>query len=163
MRNTASRLGLIISVIGCAAMGGSAERLYPANETRAPGDEPYVQVTSVRIEPSTIHKDMKPDRATIIVQIMLRGEAPPDSTARVDVGTYSADPPENKVSYGEQTQTVPLKEKLVAVQFTVELTAQSIRGKVIVAATIHETTKGVHIKQPESYKDWQTELATTVP
>src|SRR5260370_10288107 len=96
MRNTASRLGLIISVIGWAAMGGSAERLYPANETDAPGDEPYVEVTSVRIQPSTIHKDMEPDRAAIIVKIMLRGEAPPHSTGRVYVATYSAHPPQHE-------------------------------------------------------------------
>ncbi len=163
MRNAASRLGFITWVTICAAIGGSAERLHEAREARAPGDEPYVQVTSVRIEPPTIHKDMKPDRATIIVQIALRGEAPPDSTARVDVGTYSADPSENKVIYAEQSQTVPLKESLAAVKFTVESTSQSLRGKVIVAATIHETTKGVHIKEPQSYKDWQAELATIVP
>jgi hypothetical protein len=97
-------------------------------------------------------KDVKPDRATIIVQIMLRGEAPPDSTARVDIGSYSADPTGNMVSYGEQSQTVPLKEKNIVVKFTAEANSQTLQGKIIVAATIHKTTKGVNIKQPESCK-----------
>ena len=93
----------------------------------------------------------KPDRATIIVQIMLRGEAPPDSTARVDIGSYSADPTGNKVSYGEQSQTVPLKEKNVVVKFAVEANSQTSQGKFIVAATIHKTAEGINMKQPESY------------
>jgi hypothetical protein len=78
-------------------------------------------------------KLVKPDRATIIVQIMLRGEAPQDSTARVDIGSYSADPTGNIVSYGEQSQTVPLKEKNIVVKFTAEvkfpnLTREDHRG-----------------------------------
>jgi hypothetical protein len=101
---------------------------------------------------------VKPDRATIIVQIMLRGEAPPDSTARVDIGSYSADPTGNMVSYGEQSQTVPLKKKNVVVKFAVEANSQTSQGKIIVAATIHKTEEGINIKQPESYKGWNAEL-----
>jgi hypothetical protein len=160
---SSARLAPIIALIMGMYMEGGAERLCAAREKNATDDEPYVQVTSVTIEPSTIHRNVKPDRATIIVQIMLRGEAPPDSTARVDIGTYSADPTGNMVSYGEQSQTFPLKEKNIVVKFAAEANSQTSQGKIIVAATIHKTTKGVNIKQPESYKDWRAELVTMVP
>jgi hypothetical protein len=164
MRNRfLARLALIIALIGWAYMGGGVERVCAAREKNAPDDEPYVQVTSVTIEPSTIHRNVKPDRATIIVQIMLRGEAPPESTARVDIGSYSADPTGNMVSYGEQSQTVPLKENNIVVKFAAEANSQTSQGKIIVAVTIHKTTKGINIKQPESYKDWRAELVTMVP
>jgi hypothetical protein len=149
---SSARLAPIIALIMGMYMAGGAERLCAAREKNATDDEPYVQVTSVTIEPSTIHRNVKPDRATIIVQIMLRGEAPPDSTARVDIGSYSADPTGNMVSYGEQSQTVPLKEKNVVVKFAVEANSQTSQGKIIVAATIHKTAEGINIKQPESYK-----------
>jgi hypothetical protein len=55
--------------------------------------------------------------------------APPDSTARVDIGSYSADPTGNLVSYGEQSQTVPLKEKNVVVKFAVEANSQTSQGR----------------------------------
>jgi hypothetical protein len=77
--------------------------------------------------------------------------APPDSTARVDIGSYSADPTGTMVSYGEQSQTVPLKEKNVVVKFAVEANSQTSQGKIIVAATIHKTAEGINIKQPECH------------
>jgi hypothetical protein len=164
MRNRfLASLASFIALIYCVPMGGLAEGLYTANEKHAPDEEPYVQVTSVSVELPTIHKDSKPDGTAVFVQIMLRGEAPPNATARVDVGTYSSDPPENDVSYPKQTQTIPLKEKLTVVKFTAESSSKTVSGKVIIAANIHETSKGVRIKQPESPKDWRAELITAVP
>jgi hypothetical protein len=62
------------------------------------------------------------------------------------------------VSYGEQSQTVPLKEKNVVVKFAVEANSQTSQGKIIVAATIHKTAEGINIKQPESYEGWSAEF-----
>ena len=153
-------LASFIALIYCVPVGGLAER---AGEKHVPDEGPYVQVTSVSVELSTIHKDSKPDRTAIFVQIMLLGEAPPDATAGVNVGTYSSDPPENDVSYPKQTQTIALKEKLTVVKFIAESSSKTVSGKVIIAANIHETSKGVRIKQPESPKDWRAELATLDP
>jgi len=152
-----------IVLIGCVPIGGEAERLYTDNEKHAPDEGPSIQVTSVAVEPSTIYKDRKPDRATIFVQIMLRGEAPPKATARVDIATYSSDPPDNEVSYPEHSQTIPLNEKLVVAKFTVESIPRTVSGKVILAANIQEAAKGVNIKRPESTKDWLAELMINAP
>jgi len=89
---------------------------------------------------------------------MLRGEAPPNATARVDLGTYSTDPPGNNVSYEQQSQAAPLKEKLTVVKFNLSSTSQTVPGKIVVAAIIHNTTKGVNIKAPEEPKNWRAEL-----
>jgi hypothetical protein len=64
----------------------------------------------------------------------------------VGIGSYSADPTGNMVSYGEQSQTVPLKEKNVVVKFAVEANSQTSQGKIIVAATIHKTPEGVNLR-----------------
>jgi len=120
--------------------------------------EPYVQVTSAVLDPSTIHKAGQPRTSTVIVQIMLRGEVPPNVTARVDVGTYSTDPPGNDVAYEQQSQAAPLKEKLTVVKFNLTSSSQTVPGKIVVAAIIHSTTKGVNIKAPEEPKDWHAEL-----
>ena len=54
---SSARLAPIIALIMGMYMEGGAERLSAAPEKNATDDEPYVQVTAVTIEPSTIHDD----------------------------------------------------------------------------------------------------------
>lgn len=152
---------VITSVISCVA--AVAGRVHAIQEKEAPVDEPYVQVTSITVEPTTIHKDSRPQRATIFVQIKLGGAAPPASTVRVDIGTYSSHPAENGVSYVKQSKTVPIREGLTVVEFTAEVNPHTVTGKVVIAADIREVSKGVNIKPPDSYENYRAELFTTVP
>jgi hypothetical protein len=126
-------------------------------------DESYVQITSVSIEPSTIHIAGKPDEATVTVQILVHGKVPPDSKARVDVGTYSTDPPGIKVYYPKENETVRLDKPLVAVRLAVQTTPETVAGKVVVAATIHEVTGVRRIKEPQSDEDWRAEVTIADP
>jgi hypothetical protein len=127
-------------------------------------EESYVQITSVTIEPSTIHKEKKPDEATVTVQVLVHGKVPPNSTARIDIGTYYTKPPGNKLYYPRQTETVPLdKEELMVVRFGAQTTADTVAEKVVIAATIYRVSGVRKIKDPESYKDWRAEVGTAVP
>lgn len=126
-------------------------------------DESYVQITSVSIEPSKIHKVEKPNEATVTVQVLVHGKVPPSSTATIDVGTYSTKPPGNKVFYPTEKETVTLDTELIAVRFTVQTTPETVSGAVVVAATIHDVTGVRKIKEPECYKDWRAEVTTAVP
>lgn len=161
--NSLAFLTALVVLVTCAVIRGHAGALSGPHGQLAETAEPYVQVTSVTIEPSTIHKAQQPYVATIIVQIMLRGEAPPDSTARVDVGTYFTDPPGNKVSYDNQSRTITLKEKLTSAKFSAQSTPQTAAGKVVVAAVVSKTTKGVNIKEPDDPKNYRAELVVSDP
>ena len=126
-------------------------------------EESYVQITSVSIEPSKIHKSGKPDEATITVQVLVHGKVPSNATARIDVGVYSTTPPGNKVFLPKKQETVALDKELLAVLFTVQTTPETVSGSVVIAATTHEA-KGVRkIKEPESYENWRAEVTTAVP
>ena len=57
----------------------------------------YIQVTSVTVEPPTVHKTQSPNTTTVIAQILLRGSAPSNPEAIVEVGTASSDPPNNEL------------------------------------------------------------------
>jgi len=164
MRNRL-RACLMLPVVlgGFALIQGQAGTLWQPHEQSTSVAEPYVQITSVTIDPPRIHKSEQPSKARIIVQVLLQGEAPADSTARIDIGTYSYNPPGNKVSYGNQSRTVLLKEKLTTTEFTVESTPEAMAGKVVVAATIFKTTKGVNIKPPDEPHNWQAELSVLDP
>ena len=80
---------LVLAFIGCGRLVGEAGTAPLLFQAPTPVDEPYIQVTRVTVEPSTIHKTDQPSRATVVVQVMLRGQAPANSEANVQVGTYS--------------------------------------------------------------------------
>jgi hypothetical protein len=125
-------------------------------------DEVYAQVSCVTIEPSAIHIVEKPDATTVIVQIILRGPVPPNSTARVGVGTYSTDPPGINVSY-DPVQIVQLKESPTVVKFRAKVGSQTTAGKLIVAASINGATNGVKVKISENPQDWHGKLVIADP
>ena len=67
---------LVLAFIGFGRLVGEAGTAPLFFQAPAPVDEPYIQVTRVTVEPSTIHKTDQPRRATVVVQVMLRGQAP---------------------------------------------------------------------------------------
>jgi len=154
---------LVLAFIGCWRLVGEAGTAPLLFQAPAPVDEPYIQVTRVTVEPSTIHKTDQPRRATVVVQVMLRGQAPANSEANVQVGTYSTTPPGINVEYENPTRTVPLKKDITVVEFTVEAGSQTASGRVVVAASIGGATKGIKIHDPVSPEDWHAELVTQVP
>lgn len=125
-------------------------------------DEAYVQVSSVTVEPSTIHKVNSPNETTVVVQIILGPRVPPDSTAKVAVGTYSTDPPGNNLTY-DPVQTVSLNESPVTVKLKARTGPQTGAGKLIVAASIIGATNGVKVKPPQDPKAWQAKLLIADP
>lgn len=149
--------------IGTLALAGwvAGVKSVAPSETAAE-EKPWVQVTAVTIEPATIHKAHQPYTATVTVQVVLHGEAQRDASAKVEVATYSADPPGNNVSYSK-IQNVPLKESLTIIRFAAEVDSKTVAGKLIVAASIDGTTGGIRVKQPESDKDWHAELCIQDP
>jgi hypothetical protein len=165
MRSTGLACSLLVfAFVGYGLVAGETEMPLVRPQASAPVTEPYIQVTSVTIEPSAIHKTQKPNTATVIVQVMLRGQAPPNPEAIVEVGTYSSDPPGINVKYENPTRTVSLKKDITVVKFAAEANSQTARGKLVVAATIGGATKGINIKDPpESPKDCHAELVTLDP
>jgi hypothetical protein len=156
-------LMLPLVLCGFALIQGQAGALSQPHQQPTSVAEPYVQITSVTIDPPRIHRSEQPSKARIIVQFLLQGEAPADSTARIDIGTYSYNPPGNKVSYDNQSRTVSLKERLTTAEFTVESTPETVAGKVVVAATIFKTTKGINIKPPDEPNNWHAEFSILDP
>jgi len=126
-------------------------------------DESYVQITAVSIVPRTVHKASNPREATISVQVMVHGEVAPNASARVDVATFSADPPENKVYYPRPSETVRLDRPLVVVEFPVQTSGDTVPGSVTIAADIYRVTGVKKVKRPESVDDWTAKVKTAVP
>lgn len=125
--------------------------------------EPYVQITSVSVEPSAIHVKADPLDATVIVQMILRGNAPKDAKVRVEVGSYSSDPPGISVRYSEP-QTIAPKEPLTTLKFSVASEPATVQGKLKIAATIYGPgTKGVNIQLPPSPSDWVAQMNVVDP
>jgi hypothetical protein len=158
LRCSALFLALIAGVSSAQGPGASS-----APQAQPTGKEGYVQVTSVTIEPTTIHKINKPDHSTVFVQVLADGKIPPDSNATVEIGTYSTAPPGIKVCYAKQSEIVPVKKGLIVVRFQVRTCPDTGPGKVVIAATVHYVTGILKIKDPASYGDWRAELVTAVP
>ncbi|HUJ41726.1 MAG TPA: hypothetical protein VLW54_14385 [Candidatus Acidoferrales bacterium] len=156
------RANLILALSTLAALAGVPAS--PSNRQSAKQDEEsYVQITSVSVEPSKIHKVERPNEATVTVQVMVHGKVPSNATARIDLGVYSTKPPGNKVFFPKDQETVALDKELIAVVFTVQTTPETVAGTVVVAATIHEVRGVGRIKEAETYKDWRAEFTTAVP
>src|SRR5882762_1450161 len=84
------RFLLIVAVMGCLLLTRHARTAPSYPQAPTPVSESYVQVTSVTIEPSTIHRTQNPNTATVIAQILLRGQAPPNPEAIIELGTDSS-------------------------------------------------------------------------
>jgi hypothetical protein len=163
MQNTALACSLLVfSFIGCGLVIEEAETPLVRSQASGPVTEPYVQVTSVTVEPSAIHKTQKPNKASVIVQIMLRGQAPANPEAIVEVGTYSSDSPNNELKYENPTRTVSLVQGVTVVKFKAETTPKTFQGKIKVAATLGGATKGIDIKDSEP-KDYLADLTVLDP
>jgi len=153
---------LIVTVMGCLLLTLNARTAPSYPQSPTPVSESYVQVTSVTVEPSTVHKTQNPNTVTIIAQILLSGEAPPSPEAIVEVGTASSDPPNNELRYENPTRTVPLKKGVTVVKFKAETVPTSFQGKIKVAVTLGGATRGVATKCSEP-RDYSAELTVTDP
>jgi len=107
---------LIVTVMGCVLLTRDARTAPSYPQAPTPVSESYVQVTSVTIEPSTIHRTQDPNTATVIAQILLGGQAPPNPEAIIEVGTYSSDPPNDELKYEKPTRTVSLEKGVSQIQ-----------------------------------------------
>jgi hypothetical protein len=144
-----------ISILGA---GDKAAR-RPADKLPTP---PSVQVSSVTLDPPTIYRSRQPFLAVVTVQVKVQGQAPRDAQAKVEVATYSADPPGNKVKYSEP-QSLSLDKPLIIAKFTVEITSDSVPGTINIAASIDQTSGGVQIRPPEASSDRLARLAISDP
>ena len=120
-----------------------------------------VQVTSVTVEPSAIHKKQRPN-TTVIAQILLRGKPPSNPHAVVEVGTSSSDPPNNELRYHDPIRSVALQKGVTVVKFKAESTAGTFAGKIKVSVTLGGATKGIKVKDSEP-KDYIAEATILEP
>jgi hypothetical protein len=153
---------LSLTLMGCILLIGEARTAVSHPQVATPVSDADVQVTSVTAEPSTIHKTQSPNTATVIVQILLRGQAPPKPEAIVEVGSYSSDPPNNELRYENPTRTVQLEKGVTVVKFKAETVPKSFQGKIKVAVTLGGATKGISVKDSEP-KDYIAELTVVDP
>ena len=120
--------------------------------------QPWVQITSVIVEPSTIRKTQEPNAATLVVQILLWGNPPPGPEIKLEVGTYSSHPPDIAVKYEKPTRQVPLHQGVNVVKVKLEPGPDSKAGKINIIAIIMGASKGLNIKQPDSPELCQAKL-----
>lgn len=153
---------LLLTSLGSAALRTGGEPT-PRQQSAVPdGEGAWVQVTSVTIQPTTIHRSAEPNAAVVTVQMIVHGQPPRNATAKVEVATYSADPSGNNAAYSE-IQTVRLSDKLMALKFSVRSDSTTVPGKLTVAGSVDEATTGVKIKQPDANKNWLAELHIAEP
>jgi len=153
----------ILALFGYTFLTYNARTIAGYPQAPAPSSESYVQVSSVTVEPYTIHKSENPNTATVVVvQVLLRGQAPPNPQAILEVGTSSSDPPNNELKYENPTRTVSLVKGVTVVKFKAETTPKTFRGKIKVSATLGGATKGIDIKDSEP-KDYIAELTVLAP
>ena len=152
----------LLTPISCAILAPEAGTLSGIFQAAAPVSEPYVQVSSVTVEPAAIHKTDSPNATAVVVQIFLLGQAPPNPKAVIELGSYSSDPPNNELKYENPTRTVSLVKGVTVVKFKAETTSKSFQGKIKVAATLGGATKGINVKHSEP-KDYLAELTVIDP
>ena len=116
-----------------------------------------------RLNPPKSIRPQNPNTATVTIQHLLRGEAPPNPEATLEVGTNSSDPPNNELKYDNPTtRTVSLKNGVTVVKLKAETAAKTFQGKIKVSATLGGATKGIEIKDSEP-KDYIAELTILDP
>lgn len=147
----------ILAFLGCAFLKPEARMAVQHAQEPTTVPEPFVQVTSVTVEPSAIHRTPSPNTATVIAQILLRGNPPSNPHAVVEVGTSSSDPPNNELRYDDPTRTVALQKGVTVVKFKAEPTPRTFGGKLRVAVTLGGATKGINIRDSEP-KDYIAEV-----
>jgi len=147
----------ILALFSCIFFPSNARSLPGYSQTPARASDSYVRVSSVTVESATIHKTESPNATTVVVQIFLSGQAPPNPEAIIEVGTSSSDPPNNELKYENPTRTVSLVKGVTVVKFKAETTPKTFPGKIKVAATLGGATKGIDIKDSEP-KDYIAEL-----
>jgi hypothetical protein len=116
---------------------------------------PWVQVTSVTVEPSTVHKT---GADNLIVQILLWGEPPPEPEIKLEVGTHSSDPPDNTVKYDKPTRSVRLHKGVNVEKITVNADSNTRKGTIRIIAIIMGVSKGLNIKPPDSSENCTAKL-----
>jgi hypothetical protein len=119
---------------------------------QAPGalekTKPFVQVSSVSVDPKVIHRAGAP--ATITVQVASSGlEQIERPEIKVHVGTDTADPPDPKVNveYLDSPQTQRIKVTSPAVfTFKVRAAKDALPGDITVKADVIGATVGIDIR-----------------
>lgn len=159
MKTAASAATLVLVIAGIAA-ARVPNRTHSETKTNA-RDDPYVQIASITVEPTSIHISDDAE-ATITVLMIVRGNPPSGAITRVDVGDYSSQPPGERLQYAPaQTQTVQLQRSnsLVVIRFKARPERGTRAGKVRIAATVYGlATKGVSIREPVCPQAWIGEL-----
>jgi hypothetical protein len=164
MQLRSSTVPLILFTVACPFLSVH-DTWTPSHDAQAPAARPdtYAQITSVTVEPSSIHKAKEPSETTVIIQILLQGEAPPDPEVKLDVSTYSSDPPNNTLRFDDPTRKVALREGLTTVRAKAESTPETTAGKIRIIADITQPTKGVNIKAPDPPENGIAELTIVDP
>lgn len=152
---------LLIAAITVA--GGNCEEFGYAQQNPAEG-EPSVRVVSVSLDRSLIHKTLSPNGAILSVIVDVRGRVPKGSTATVEAGSYSGNPPRNGLVYEPTERIIPLTPGRTTVTFDVRADPKTTNGSVVIAASIGPTTNGIKAisLQPE-FRQWRTQVETRDP
>jgi len=153
---------IVLVLMSYALLRPGARAALRHHQASTTASDAYVQVTSVAVEPPTMHKTQNPNTATVVVQILLRGSAPSNPEAAVEVGTASSDPPNNELRYDDPTRTVALQKGVTVVKFKAETTPKTFEGKLKIGVTLGGATKGIDIKDSEP-KDYIAEVTIQEP
>lgn len=124
--------------------------------------EPYVQVSSISVNPSTLNQHATPNQVTITVQVFHTDTSSlTNPTVTVEIGTYSASPSGNSVTYNPTQQSVPVAGAQGNKQVTFNVCCPGYAGSVTVAATLANPSSGLAVKDPGGPSNYQTSLTTT--
>lgn len=174
LRKQLKQLMLFFGALMIAA-GGSARHKA---ESAAPA-ESSVQIVSIEVKPDTIHKELKPNTAQIIVGVRYEGPIPPGATMQMVLGDYAGDPPGNRLIYpdaGGCLMFLPLRKGKNILRCAVRGGPDTKTGSVIFAANIvgyyfpknpaikkPATGSGIPIKAPLAPSAWQARVKTLAP
>ena len=161
-RTFTTALFLTLALASSLPFAESGRMTGSYSQETAPPRKSYAQVTAITVEPTTLHKTQNPNTATVTVQILLRGEAPPNPEAVVELGTASSNPPNNDLRYENPTRTVSLQEGVTVVKFKAETTPKTFNGRIKIIATLGGASKGIEIKDSDP-KDNIAELDVLNP
>jgi|SRR5208282_2694887 len=174
LRKQLKRLMLFLGALMLAA-GGSARHKA---ESAAPA-ESSVQIVSIKVKPETIHKELKPNTAQIIVGMRCESPIPPGDTVQLVLGDYAGDPPGNRLFYpdaGDCKMFHPLRKGINILTCAVRSGPDTKTGSVVVAANIvgyyfpknpavkkPAIWRGIPIKAPLGPSAWQAKVKTLAP
>jgi hypothetical protein len=152
--------------------GGSARRKA---ESAAPA-ESSVQIVSIQVKPGTIHKELKPNAAQIIVVVRYDGPIAPGAEMPVRLGDYAGDPPGNHAIYPGCEMFRPLTKGTNILTCAVRGGLDTKTGSLIVAANIVGyyfpkkpgikkplKASGARIAAPLTPSAWQAKIKTVAP